>query len=205
MIDFKYLGRIAAIALICASGTAWAQEVVGTAVVEGEKVTLFADGTWEYATPTVGDCKVVARNLSFCGSPREWQRVSNAPAPLAAQYKRRGFEYGQMLVEDIGLDQGMNLKLMRDAALQNAGQASGQAPEDVLVLADDPITVDDIDGITLAYAVEFRGSDVVFANTLLLTQDQAMQLQTFVGGTDDFSDKHRTLHAEFLDQIEVGP
>ena len=204
MIDFKYLGRIATIALICASGTAWAQEVVGTAVVEGEKVTLFADGTWEYATPTVGDCKVVARNLSFCGSPREWQRVSNAPAPLAAQYKRRGFEYGQMLVEDIGLDQGMNLKLMRDAALQNAGQASGQAPEDVLVLADDPIKVDGIDGATLAYLVEFRGTKVVFANTLLLTKEQTMQLQTYVVGADRYSDKHQTLHAEFLDQIEVG-
>ena len=193
-----------ALALVMGGTGVWAQAVVGTAVVDGEKVTLFSNGTWEYVNPKAGDCKVLARNLAFCGSPQEWRRAANAPAHLTAQFIHGGAEYGQMLVEDIGLDQGLTFALMRQAALQYAGQASGQVPEEVPVFADDPIVVDGIDGITLVYLVDFRGTNVVFANTILLTKGQAMQLQTYVLGADGYSEAHKRLHSEFIELIEVS-
>ena len=60
--------RLLATALIAAlPGFVFAQEVAGTTVIDGREVTLYANGTWEFATRREGSCALIARNVEFCG------------------------------------------------------------------------------------------------------------------------------------------
>jgi hypothetical protein len=177
-----------------------AQTVVGRAIVEGRPVTLYDNKTWAFAGDTKPGCAVLSPKLSFCGDPDRWAPSAKPSPDVIAAYRHDSLHYGQMIVEDLGTDQGLTMRAVRQFILDFAAQSSGGVPP--IVISTEPVTVGSLSGETLVYAFNVSGLDTVYANTILLGDDTLIQLITYQIGKD-YTDKHVDLHAEFLDASKV--
>ena len=56
---------------------------------------------------------------------------------------------------------------------------------------------------TIVYAFQIDGLDVVYANGIRTSPNRTMQLMTFAIA-DEFTERHRDLHATFLSEIKIS-
>ena len=127
------LSVLLGLALTMASPTL-AQTVVGRAVVEGRTVTLFDDNSWTFDTEAVADtsCQQVDPNVLFCDAGA-WRPLPKQQE-FDALYSWEGEYYGGLIIEKFGRDQGLNIDLLRTAAITNAAGATGTTPEMIPVI-----------------------------------------------------------------------
>nr|WP_213396011.1 hypothetical protein [Yoonia sp.] len=84
-----------------------AQEKVGTAFVDGQRVELFADGSWRYSGPSVSNgCITIKLNVNFCGQESGWQQMKNNDREITAQFMFNDRNYGLFIIEQLGLVDG---------------------------------------------------------------------------------------------------
>lgn len=177
-----------------------AQSVVGRAIVDGRPVTLYDNKTWSFAEDSVPGCATLSPKLSFCGDPDRWAPSTKPSADVTAAYRHDNLHYGQMIIEDLGTDQGLTMRAVRQVILDFAARSSGGEPP--IVISTEPVTVGSLSGETIVYAFNVAGLDTVYANTILLGDDTLLQLITYHIGKD-YTDKHADLHAEFLEASKV--
>ena len=191
--------------MLC-TGNAWPQSVVGRTVIEGQRVELLDDNTWRYAEAAAlpAGCQDLREGVSFCAAPAQWQRITNAPPQLTAQYRFDDKTYGQFVVEGVGSSSGITLAGVKETVISYAAQASQMSPAQVPVLEDFPQVVDGQDGDTIVYGATISGMKFVFANTIVINEGRTIQAMTYTFG-ETFSEDHRNLHAEFLADIRVAP
>ena len=180
-----------------------AQEVAGTTVIDGRDVTLFADGTWEYATRGEADCALIARNVEFCGENAGWSPTIPPNADIAATYRYDDRHYGQMIIEELGSRDGLTNENMMEIVIENAAAVIGVRAADIAVLDNYRVRVGSQTIPTIVYAFNIDGLDVVYANGIRTAPDRTMQLMTFSIGTE-FTERHRDLHAAFLSEIRIS-
>lgn len=182
---------------------ALAQNVVGSSQVDGQKVELLDDNTWRYAAEVAPGCDPIAMGVSFCYPAGQWQG-SPPPGPdITAAYRHDDKHYAQFIIEAVGADDGANAGMMRKIVVQNAAAATGQSMSDIPTLAIEEAMIAGKNAETIVYKVNFDGLSVVFANSILIEKKQMMQAMTYALGTD-FSAKHKALHAEFLEDIQMN-
>jgi hypothetical protein len=188
------------ICLLSAPVAALSQTVVGRAIVDGRPVTLFDNKTWAFAgDPKVG-CAVLTPKLSFCGDPDRWMPSTKPSPDVIAAYRHDSIHYGQIIIEDIGTDQGLSMRAVRQFILDFAAQNSGGEPP--IVISTEPVTVGSMTGETIVYGFNVSGVDTVYSNTVLLGESTLIQLMTYQLGSE-YTDMHADLHAEFLEASKV--
>jgi hypothetical protein len=195
----------AACLMLC-SGNAWAQSVVGRTVIGGQRVELLDDNTWRFAesSATPAGCHDLREGVSFCGAAEQWQRITNAPPQLTAQYRFDDKTYGQFVIEAVGTSSGMTLDGVREMVIGYAAQASQASPGDIPVLDNFAQIVDGHDGDTIVYAATISGMKLVFANTIVVEDARTIQAMTYTFG-ETYTEEHRNLHTEFIGEIRVAP
>ena len=199
----RIVGIFAAVILVL-SAPSYAQNVVGRSLVDGQQVELLSDGTWRFtdrATSTT-DCRVLPAGLEFCGIQNGWQETPAPNADIAAQFRFDDRHYGQFVIEEVGLDDGMSVEFMRRVIIENAAAVSGSSPDLIPILGSEPARMSKVDGETVIYFVDFDGLDVVFANAIFVDAGRTVQAITFAIGKE-FSQRHQELHQTFLDLIRV--
>ena len=195
--------RLLATALIAAlPGFVFAQEVAGTTVIDGREVTLYANGTWEFATRREGSCALIARNVEFCGENAGWEPTQPPNADIAATYRFDDRHYGQMIIEELGSRDGLTNEYMMDVVIENAAAVIGGRAADVAILENYRVRVGNQTIPTIVYAFNIDGLDVVYANGIRTAPDRTMQLMTFSIGTE-YTERHRELHDAFLSEIRI--
>jgi hypothetical protein len=201
----KPIFRIAFVALsVCATGRAIAQEVVGTSVVDGSTVELLNDQTWRYRDneDAVDDCENLSLGVQFCGQSKGWVPMPKPNAMINAAYRFDSLHYGQIIIEALGTDQGVDLKFMREAVLQLAASATGVSVEQIPVPDTYTSTVSGLSGETIVYQVNVNGVDSVFVNTIVLGPNRVIQMMSYTL-TDTFTEEQRIRHADFLSAIKI--
>ncbi|MEM7438548.1 MAG: hypothetical protein AAF393_03045 [Pseudomonadota bacterium] len=182
---------------LCIAMPATAQSIVGTTVVDGQKVQLLSDNTWRFAEGGTGDCAQLHVKLSFCGDTREWQK-SDPPSPdIIAQYMFKQSFFGQYIIEDVGTESGVTREGMRKIAIENAAAAAGVSAAEVAVLVNEEGTHFGLPSDTLVYAVVVDSLAVVFANTIVVGKNAMVQINTFTLGTE-FAPEHNDIHRDFV-------
>ena len=184
---------------------AYAQSVLGKAIVDGRTVFILSDGTWRYEdelSTASGDCTFIALGVSFCGSSRTWTPITPDGPEIDAAYWFDDLHYGQIITEGIGSDHGLDMEFMRAVVLENAATFSGRMASNIPVLDVRPAEIDGMEAETVVYSAEINGLSVVFANTIRILPQRAFQLVTYSIGSQ-FTDKHRNLHADFLEYIRI--
>lgn len=195
--------------LICfiflAAQPALSQEKVGSAVVDGERVSLFSDGTWTFDsadTDTDTTCRNVAGAVSFCGNRTKWEPVQPANGDIAKQYRFDDRHYAMMIVEGLGSDDGMTTEFMRKTILQNAALATNQTAADIPILDTFTATVAGEDFDTIVYSLRVDGLPVVYSNTIVTRPRMTLQAISF-GIGQSFTAQHADIHREFLSEVRI--
>ncbi len=181
-----------------------AQDVVGTAVIAGERVELLSDQTWRFVDPAAVDsnCKPVNAVVSFCGAPR-WSATGLPTPDFSAAYRQTDRSYGGVIFEGLGTSSGMTQEFMRNALLQYAAQATGVSVDQIPVIESKTISVDDVPAERLSYSLNLGGLDVVYQNTVIVTENETIQLLVWTIGKT-FGDAERSVADEFVSHVRLN-
>ena len=182
---------------------AQAQEVVGSSTVDGRDVALFADGTWEFAERGDAPCSLIARNVEFCGENAGWEATTPPNADIAATYRFDDRLYGQMIIEELGSRDGLTNEYMLEVVIDNAAAVIGGSRNAIDIIETYRVRVGNQTIPTIVYAFQIDGLDVVYANGIRTSPNRTMQLMTFAIA-DEFTERHRDLHATFLSEIKIS-
>ncbi|WP_101066555.1 hypothetical protein [Roseovarius salinarum] len=187
--------------LVSGAAPASAQEVVGTATIEGRAVELLSDRTWRYAVED--GCRDLGEGVSFCDAPEEWSRTQPPNADIAASYRIGARHYGQLVVEPVGTEDGLTPELVREAVIENSAASIDGTAEAVETIETKPAEIDGRAAETIVYGLAFDDMEVVYANTVLLLPQRTVQVVTY-GIASGYTDAHRALHAEFVAHTKVS-
>lgn len=184
------------------TSAAMAQNVVGRSVVDGNKVLLFSDGTWDFETQSVDDCDFLSKRVAFCGSPSRWQPIHEVPTGILAQYLIDDQHYAMFVEEAIGTDLGNTHEFMRMAVVGNFALGAGIPEEDVIVLDVYDTKLGDLSGETVVYAGDISNLPFVFINSVFITKSDSVQVVTYAVGKD-VSEIHASYHHQFLELTKI--
>lgn len=178
-----------------------AQEKVGTAVVEGKVVDLYSDFSWSYAEGSnATDCEQISREIQVCLRKGGWENTNFRSADVAAQYIYDDRHYGQLIIEKVGLNDGMDQEFMRAAIISNFASAANVPETKVMVHSVETKTIDAKPAETVIYSGTLDGLDVIFANSIVFQPELTVQIVTFAVGST-MSAKHTGLHEDFVSFI----
>lgn len=180
-----------------------AQEVLGQSMIDGRDITIYADGTWEFAARGTDACDLIARGVEFCGEAIGWETTTPPNNDIAATYRFDDRHYGQMIIEELGENEGLTADLMRGIVIDNAAAVLGTTAKDINVIETYRSRVSGQSIETIVYAFSIDGLDVVYANGIRTAPNRTMQLMTYSIGTT-YTDRHRDLHEDFLSEIRIG-
>jgi len=209
MIAAAGLGFVASFTLALSVAPVSAQEIVGSAVVDGEIVVLFADGSWQYRDNDInedsGRCETIDLGLSFCGRDAGWSPRQVSSMPDADQvWSLNDRTYAAAILEGIGSDDGMTLEFMRDLALENVAAVSGTGIESIPVFDVFESSIGDLPGETMAYFAEVDGLEIVFANAMSVLPDRAFQIVLW-WVSDEWTEDMKRLTHDFLAEMSFMP
>ena len=194
-----------AAAVALTGSIASAQEVVGTAVVEGRTVELFDDGTWA-ARDADENCEALTPHLSFCGDTAVWVPQPPPGPAINAQYARTSVIFAQYVSEPLGLEIGVDMATMEDAVRNNAAAAMGVDPSTVIFEIDRKTRVDGFDARTVGFAYQLGGFDFYMLNTFGVGETFSFQIMSFEGNTQVKSQALEDVLAEFTElTVLTGP
>ncbi|MDU8926913.1 hypothetical protein RXV86_05915 [Alisedimentitalea sp. MJ-SS2] len=180
-----------------------AQGVIGTAVVSGKKIEILEDRTWRYAeTGTADACIPANHGVRFCGERRNWKRQFNGLRDFSLLFDHSSKISGGIIIEDVGLRDGIEMETMREVALGGAADASGVAIEEVPVLDVLTAEVDGHPAETIIYGAKPLKLGFVYANTIVLLEDRTLQILVWAFGKE-FTEEHEKWHADFIGNVRI--
>lgn len=193
---------ILAVVLI-ATSPASAQAVVGRGVVDGQKVELLSDKTWRLTDEdsALAGCDGLPLSVSFCAGT-DWKPTTPPNTEIAAQYRFDDRNYGQIILEDVGVEDGMSAEFMRKAIINRAAIIAGLREQDVIVLDVRDVTLGDLPGEMVVYQLGLDGVDAVFLHTIIISPKRTFQLMTFAVGKQKTPEMDR-LHVDFLSRVKI--
>lgn len=196
----KYLALPLFLAL---ENSAMAQEILGTSVLAGKKVHLYADGTWKYADIAQnGKCIPVHQNVDFCGNILNW-KPQKGTRDFDRIFTHSDRIHAGLIVEEIGANDGNSMEHMRNIALEGAAEASGVETKDIPVFTLSEAQVDGMNAETMIYGAKIDGMKFVYANTIIVESDLTIQAMVWAFASE-FTDEHKKWHADFIDNIRVN-
>jgi hypothetical protein len=192
----------ALLAALFVSGAALAQTVVGRSIVDGKVALLYDDMTWALEAPAAGgtaNCDAVTTRVQFCGQALGWTSSRPGTSDVNAAYEIDPRHYAQYIIEEVGIDDGMNSEFMRRIVLENAKNFSGTDAEIITV---EPVMLGDLSGETIVYRVNINGAGFVFANSVFVDSGLTMQIMTFALATD-YAPEHAKMQTDLLAATKV--
>lgn len=183
-------------------GNASAQVVVGRTQVDGQNVVIYEDFTWEFETTRTDDCTPLGRAIAFCGNPSIWKYTDPMDNEAAAMYRYDDRHYGIIIVEDLGSEDGLTEKFMRQTVIQNAADVAGIPATLVTIYESGENDAAEGHVSPLIYGIKLDGMPVVYANTIVNQPHNTYQLITF-SVDDSYSDRHRSLHKDFVNNTQI--
>ena len=179
---------------IALATTVNAQGLVGKALVDGREVELFSDKTWRFSEESAEDCRTLSAKLAFCGNASEWKPTAAPTSDILAAFRHDDKNYGQFIIEDLGMAQGLTMPAVREFVLGFAEQAAGEPP---VIISTDPVTMGELTGETMVYAITISGVELIYVNSIFLSENTLLQAMTYQVASE-YTPEHDALHAEFL-------
>ena len=183
---------------------AMAQDVLGTAVVDGRRVELLSDNTWREVDTAPAECRRIEGPVLFCGDPDRWPSMEPENPSIDAAFETGVASFAAITVEEIGRDRGADDAAMRTFLLDSEAQQAGVEDGEDLVIAESPAEIDGRDAMTLVMTRKVVDIPSVVATTYHIGEDfhvRALTWELF----DGFRPEHRALHRQFLSQIQLDP
>lgn len=177
---------------------ATAQSVVGTAIVNGERVELLSDHTWRPVVRSSGSgCIRLGGAFSACIGGTSWQAVPDNNPEIAALFRYDDTAYALVISESFGSSDGASHELMRRVVLQHAAEGSNTTMPQIPVLDVSETELLGQDAERIVYSVDFDGVEIVYVNTIMILPDRTFQFATYTLGQAR-AERFEPVHASFL-------
>lgn len=175
-----------------------AQEKVGTAFVDGQRVDLFSDRSWRYASSSgSAECITIKANVDFCGQELGWRIMRNNDPEIDAHFILDDKNYGILIIENLGLSDGMTTEMMMSFVIENFAKATGIKVEDVVIFDVEEGVFSALPVATITYGGNYDGLNVIFKNTVIVNSNISVQVATYTIGPE-VTDSFERLHNEFV-------
>lgn len=198
-----HFSKLLLIGLIFLPVHAFSQDKVGSSIVGGRTVDLLSDFTWRYRVEeSTGDsCISISPEFDFCGVEQGWNRIGAASKEIAAQFRLDDRNYGLFVVEKLGYEDGMTLRYMRTAVIQNFAAAAGVSAEDIIVHSAEDSDFGNGKSTLLIYSGKWQGLTVLYFNTIISRPKRTFQLITYTIA-ETLKDHHHKTHRDFLSLVK---
>lgn len=200
--------KIASIAWGCAcvslfATTTVAQNIVGTAVIDGKRVELLSDHSWRYVDPEAlsSACTGLSPRVEFCGSKPDWRPIPTTGA-FVQTYVHGSNIFAGLIVEDIGRAQNLSFETLRTLSISSAAAQSGVSEKAIPVYDVFETEIDGNPGETIIYGAVLKGMKFVFSNSYVITDDLTVQAYVWAVGSE-YSDEQRKWGEDFIDNIRL--
>ncbi|TNE66256.1 MAG: hypothetical protein EP336_10290 [Rhodobacteraceae bacterium] len=180
-----------------------AQSIVGVAFVDGKRVDLYDNGTWDFSEQGDLTCQKIAAKLSFCGNPLKWKPARVPNAEVSAAFSMDDRNYGMVVYEAVGAKEGMSPALLQSVALEYAAEAAGVSVSHIPVYGIEPSEVSGHATETLYYGASFEGMNIIYANTPIVGDHDTAQLITYTLA-EQIDDAFKARHMAFLDDFKAN-
>jgi len=196
---------LALAALLALGAPAAAQDptVVGRGTVDGRQVDLLEDGTWRYSATGRQPCIPVTTEVFFCGSLSAWRPFPPRGTGAAALFRYDDRHYGMFLVDNIGGANGITLDDAQASVLKAVADAARATPDQIPVMSVTAAEVHGMAGRTIIYGARLNNLPLVYANTVIVSDDVTLQIATYAIGTE-YTSLHAQLHADFLSGVRLS-
>ncbi len=178
--------------------------VVGNAVVDGKRVELLSDRSWRYAETAQGNagCQALNQVLQLCNLDPGWASLDTTGTEFIRQFRLTARNYGGIIYEELGSDDGLTLEFMRNAVIENAAMFTGVPASEIPVLDVATVSVGENTGERVVYGAKYNGLDIIYQNTILNAPNHNIQVVVWsVGKT--LTDDALASNAAFLDAIDI--
>lgn len=163
-----------------------AKEIIGTAIINGERIQIFDDNTWKFTgnnRSSDEDCDLIKHELYFCNN-LSWIKVPNVQDPITAQYNVNDRTYSMFIVERMGTSDGVSRDIMADVALENAANAAGVNVSDIPQHYVRDERVNGYDYLTIAYSAALSGMQFTFINNIFVLENLTVQATIYTLGNE---------------------
>lgn len=179
-------------------------KVVGTAIVDGQRVELLSDRSWRYAeaATTERGCAEINHVLQLCGVSDRWTSLDTTGTEFIRQFRLNSRTYSGIIYEELGAADGLTAEFMRQAVLENAAMFTGVRAEDIPVISIDTLTVDENPAERVVYGAKFNGLDIVYQNTIVNAANHNIQVVVWSVGAE-LTDEAQNANADFINAIRI--
>ena len=171
---------------VVASNLLMAQEIIGTAIINGERIQIFDNKTWKFTNNSEGsfneDCDVIKYQVHFCNS-FGWNKVENPVAPINAQYDVDGRTYSMFIVEPMGTADGVSREVMAGVALDYAAAAADVDVSEIPQHFVREGRVNGYDYLSVSYSAGVSGMEFTFINNIFVMETVTVQATIYTIGT----------------------
>ncbi|WP_281020077.1 MULTISPECIES: hypothetical protein [unclassified Minwuia] len=150
---------------------------------------------------TGNNCIPISPEFDFCGAEQGWNRIGAASREISAQFRLDDRNYGIFVVEKLGHEDGMTLRYMRTAVIQNFATAAGISAEDIIIHSAEDGDFGGGKSTLLIYSGEWQGLKVLYFNKIVSRPKRTFQLITYTISTT-LKDHHRKIHSDFLSLVK---
>jgi hypothetical protein len=183
-----------------------AQDVVGTALVDGKRVELLSNNTWRIARAAgagTSECELIGTLLTFCDASNDWNTSRAAGTDFLRIYRHSSRVYSGIIHDDVGSADGVDLEFLRKSAINIAAVSTGIRSEDVQIAGVVDAEVIGWPGEALTYAILIEGTPFTYQNTFVNSGNHSLQLMNWSLGPD-VTDEATQMRESFLGGIRIS-
>lgn len=151
-------------------------------------------------------CPLIVSPVRFCGaSPQFVLTPQNDNAEVTSYFTTPEGIQAVAIVEDVGVNDGLTLPGLQDAALEILSATTGEAIADIPILRRTSLIVAGVPRPNMVYRGMLNGQPIIYSNTIVLMEDTVAQFVTLETGAMTLTPRHTDLHLRFLANVQVRP
>ena len=170
--------------LLIAGLPASAQQVIGTAVINGKIVEILENQTWRYKSEqsmSLSGCDLLKNGLYFCNK-NNWKTTS-ATGDASHMYSIDDRTYVMFIIENMGADDGVTKDFMAGVALNYAAEAANTTPDNILQHFSRDKIVNGNEFLSIAYTASISNIKFTFINNICVQDTVTAQAAIFTLGS----------------------
>ncbi len=155
--------------------------------------------------PGSAPCPLIAEPVRFCGtSPQFVLTPQSDNSEITSYYATPQGIQAIAVVEPIGRADGLTIERLQEVALENLAAAANVSVESLPVIQSGQLIIAGGPHPNFVYRGTVDGEMYVYSNSLLLMENSVAQFVTIEGGVTTYSPRHRSLHLQFLEQMQIN-
>ena len=162
-----YYTAILSLSLIMLSTPILAQEIVGSANINGRTIEILNNQTWRYKSPqnqNSSDCETLKSGVLFCNI-NNW-KVSSSSGDISHMYMIDDRTYLMFIIEGFGSEDGVTKNYMAQVAIDHAAEGGNTTSENIIQHFSRDSTINGNDFLTIAYTAKLSDIAFTFVNNL---------------------------------------